>query len=221
MEFKTLYTGNISYLEAVEGSSRWLWGSDFTSGDLYEAEELYTDHHRIRRNRLIFVNCEETKVYEPICAKDGQYFGMPVFEDGKLMILLADFPANEVRIISFDPREDSLETEAVISRKDFRDCYNLRLQRDPLLLTRSSGDAFEIIWPYRKSYVFSATETFCFMREGKMYTSRWYEDPDYREETLIRDSEDGHLIETIPASLLMCEGGEWMILRHDGNDDEN
>ena len=49
-------TGGIAYLSPLTGSRGWYWGTDYTSGDLFEAEELYRDGHRIRRNRLIFVH---------------------------------------------------------------------------------------------------------------------------------------------------------------------
>ena len=53
---RTVKTGSISYLEVLHGSGGWYWGTDYTSGDLYEAEELYEDRHRISRNRLIFAD---------------------------------------------------------------------------------------------------------------------------------------------------------------------
>ena len=38
----------ISYIEPLEGSAEWYWGMDYTSGDLYEAEELFKDGNRSR-----------------------------------------------------------------------------------------------------------------------------------------------------------------------------
>ena len=92
MTIKRINTGGISYLAPLTGSREWYWGTDYTSGDLYEAEELFRDGHRIRQNRLIFVHYPDGRVVEPVQAREGQYFGRPAW-DGGVVILLADFPA--------------------------------------------------------------------------------------------------------------------------------
>lgn len=92
--FRQIHTGGICYLELLEGSSQWYWGMDCTGGDLYEAEELFTDGHKIDRTRLIFIHHPDGKVVEPIPAKKGQYFGRPLFYENKLILLVADFPEN-------------------------------------------------------------------------------------------------------------------------------
>ena len=56
---KIIPAGGITYLAPLTGSQVWYWGTDYTSGDLYEAEELYRDGHRISRNRLIFVHAPD------------------------------------------------------------------------------------------------------------------------------------------------------------------
>ena len=69
--------GGITYLAPLTGSRIWYWGTDYTSGDLYEAEELYRDGHRISRNRLIFVHAPDGRVAEPVRAREGQYSVSP------------------------------------------------------------------------------------------------------------------------------------------------
>ena len=48
MELKIVETKGIQFIDHVPGSDRWYWGMDYTSGDLYEAEELFDDGHEIR-----------------------------------------------------------------------------------------------------------------------------------------------------------------------------
>ena len=38
---KQIETQGITYLEPLKGSQHWYWGTDYISGDLYEAEELF------------------------------------------------------------------------------------------------------------------------------------------------------------------------------------
>ena len=70
---KTIDTGGIGWLDEL-GDGLY-WGMDYTSGDLYEAFDLYRDGHRINKNRLIFVRYPEGAVFEPVKAEDGQYLG--------------------------------------------------------------------------------------------------------------------------------------------------
>ena len=50
----TIATHGITYIEPLDGSCEWYWGSDYTHGDLYEAEEAYHDRHPVNCNRLVF-----------------------------------------------------------------------------------------------------------------------------------------------------------------------
>ena len=82
-EYRRLQLGGISYVDELEGLPGWCWGMDYTSGDLYEAEELYREGHPIRSNRLVFVCFPEGAVYEPVKAEAGRYLGRPVFREGR------------------------------------------------------------------------------------------------------------------------------------------
>ena len=53
---KKIDTQGITYIETLEGSKDWYWGTDYTSGDLYEAEELFKQGHPINQNRLLFIH---------------------------------------------------------------------------------------------------------------------------------------------------------------------
>lgn len=212
MKLRRLKTGNISSLSALEGSEDWLWGTDYTYGDLYEAQELYQDHHRIVSNRLIFVNRIDGRVYEPVEEKPGQYFGKPISDENLIMILTADFTAGVIRILSFDPQSGRIESVCEIARTQIKDCYNLMMHKEPLMLTRAESECFEIIWPLSKRYSVSAHESFCFRMDDSLYFSRWEEDPDYREVTVIRDLSVGEIKEVINASLVMSDDGQWWML---------
>ena len=208
-EIKTIPTGGIAYLEPLTGSPVWYWGTDHTHGDLYEAEELYLDGHPIRQNRLILVQRETGAVIEPVRAKPGQYFGAPVFADGCPVLLLADFPAGEIRVLQID---DGAVTPLVTLPRDIvKDCYNLMLHLTPLCLTRQTGDTFEIVWPERVTFSIPPQETFCFRDGGRLVFERWYEDPDYRTEVVVRDLA-GEILEQRPgAAQQMPDGQRWIL----------
>ena len=206
-------THGIGWLEALRGSTEWLYGSDYTDGDLYEAEELYNDCHPITKNRLIFVRRTDGTVREPVIARNGQYFGRPVCEGGRIILLLVDFPENRTSLISYDCEADTLETVAEISRGEIIDCYNLMPAGSPLSLTRQSGGRFQILWPEKADFAIGNRESFCF-RDGKcLYFSQWFEDPDYREEVIVRDASTGEILEQYPGNLTFLPDGQiWLLV---------
>ncbi|MBE6989184.1 MAG: hypothetical protein E7426_00365 [Ruminococcaceae bacterium] len=208
---KRIRTGGIGYLAPLSGSGEWYWGTDYTSGDLYEAEELYRSGHRIRQNRLILVHWPDGRVAEPVTAREGQYFGLPAW-DGAPVILLADFPAGEIRLLRCDDGADAATPVAVLPLAEIEDCYNLMPHTAPLMLTRQTAGRFQVLWPERADFAIHAEETFCFRDGEKLYFSRWYEDPDYREEVVVRRMPDGAVLEQFRGSLLeLSDGRQWLL----------
>lgn len=128
---KQIITKGITYLEPLAGSSEWYWGMDYTGGDLYEAGDLYRDKHPIQRNRGILVRYPEGTVYEPVHTEPGQYLGKPAYCNGKVALLMADFPKEEIHILTFDEAAGKVEALAVLPLALAEDCYNLMLKTSP------------------------------------------------------------------------------------------
>lgn len=211
---KQIITNGITYLDALPGSEIWYWGMDYTHGDLYEAEELFHHGNPIQQNRLILVRYPEGTVYEPIHLEPGQYLGRPVYHNGQVVLLLVDFSRNEIRIMGFDDQEGQATPIAVLPLSVAEDCYNLLLHTPPLMLTRTLNDnKFQILWPEQREFVLEDRESFELLEGEKMYTTVWHEDPDYREEILVRDYVTGKLLERMPGSLLvMPDGQKWLLV---------
>ena len=129
---KRIITNGITNLEPLPGSSEWYWGSDYASNDLYEAEELFRSGHPIDKNRLVLIHRLEGTVYEPVCTKPGQYLGRPVYHDGRVVLLMVDFPKEEIRILTSHEAEKTTEPLAVLPLSIVADCYNLMLEASPL-----------------------------------------------------------------------------------------
>lgn len=213
---KPIATGGITYIEPLNGSREWYWGCDYATGDLYEAEELYRDGHPVISNRLMFVHYPDGRVVEPILAKEGQYFGRPIAYEGKIQILMADFPKGFLHIRQYDDAADQITETASLPLSAVKDCYNLLLRQSPLMLTRQENDGkFEIVWPERVVFDIGETESFLERRDGKLYFCRWYEDSDtedYREEIIVRSYPDGEILEVFPGAWKeMPDGQVWVL----------
>ena len=94
------------------------------------------------------------------------------------------------------------------------DCYNLIPHSAPLMLTRQSSDnRFQILWPEQADFPIGGNEGFCFRDGGRLYFNRWFEDPDYREETVVRRLDTGEILEVLPGGLFQTDQGEnWLLV---------
>lgn len=209
---RVIRTFGIHWLEPLTGNSEWYWGTDDPSGDLYEAEELFVETGELTPNRLIFLHIPSGEVLQPIATAPGQYFGRPVWDGGKLVILLADFYALQIKIIQYDLETRQKALRAILPLEQTPDCYNLLLHTCPLMLTRSSGESFQVLWPEKQSFPVGRTETFCFQDGERMYFEAWYEDPDYREEIVVRKRGTGKVVKRMPGGVLnLPDGRHWLL----------
>ena len=217
MHSKEIKTGGISYLELLEGTGSWYWGMDYTSGDLYEAEELYQDGHPIKKNRLIFVNFPEGEVYEPVIAGDAQYLGRPVYWEGSIYMLLVDFSKRVMSILDWNVQEGPSEapkTAAELPLDAAKDCYNLMLETSPLCLLRQGrDDDFQVIWPEQGAFAIDPRESLYFRDGERLIFSKWFEDPYYREELIIRKYPTGEILEQRPGGARRMPDGQLWLLK--------
>ena len=210
---KIIETYGITYLEKFDCCSEWYWGTNYTNGDLYEAEEIYLSGKEIEPNRLIFVHYPDGTVFEPIKPDKSQYFGMPAYVNGSIYILLVSFKEKKIHIYQCSPDMDNIVLTVELPLNTVKDCYNLKIDGNPLMLTRQGGEnRFQIIWPDQVEFDIGIRENFCFKRDDKLYFSEWHEDSDYREEINIREYPTGKLIEKISgAEMILHDGQSWRL----------
>ena len=212
MKLRSIRTGTVSYLEALDGGSLY-WGTDHASGDLYEAEDLYDGGRGIKSNRLVFVSLKDGKAYEPLLAEEGQYFGKPVVCGGSIYVLRVGFKERRIEILCCAKDLSGAEIVAELSLDEVPDCYNLMLDTEPLTLVRQGHDNdFQVVWPEKGSFTIENTESFDFRDGDVLVFAKWFEDPDYREETVIRSYPDGVVIETLDGPLMKGpDGRKWLL----------
>lgn len=213
MSIKEIKTGGITHIEPLDGSPCWYWGTDYTHGDLYEAEELFKLSHPVMSNKLVFVRYPEGEVIQPVVGKEGQYFGRPIYCNGHITMLLVDFPAEQIRILQYDEGRKSTEVLQTILLTEVDDCYNLMLKTSPLMLTRHGHeDRFQIVWPEKVVFSVGERESFWFRDGDKLYFSAWQEDPEYREEVIVRMIGTGEvLMHTSGSPMIMPDGQLWVL----------
>ena len=211
---KIIETKGITYLEKLDFNDEWYWGSNFSCGDLYEAEEVYRSGGTFTPNRLIFVHFPDGKVVEPLLARKNQYFGSPIFVDGVFYILLIDFEEKLIRIFNSSADFTKMNIETEISLQEVKDCYNLGLSGSPLMLTREGTENdFQIIWPQKVEFKIGERESFICRMKDQLYFSEWHEDDQYREEVNIREFTTGVLIKKIKGAYFTTKNNVSWILQ--------
>lgn len=207
---KTIDLQGITNMKLVwGGTDEWYWATDYIHGDLYEAEELFRMEHPVQSNRLYLIHYPDGTIYEPLPALAGQYLGYPVYDNGAVVLLAVNFPEGIIRILRFRPDETS--EIAPIPLSAVKDCYNLMLHTEPLTLTRHSDNMFEIVWPERTAFSVGVRESFNFRHGDKLYFTEWFEDPDYRDETVVR-AMDGTELERHSGDIhIMPNGEKWLV----------
>lgn len=195
------------------GTNEWYWATDYIHGDLYEAEELFQQGHPVRSNRLYLIHYPDGTVYEPVPPADGQYLGYPVYDDGAVVLLVVSFTKSVIHILRFLYQQEKIQEMAQLPLSEVKDCYNLILHISPLSLTQQPNDGtFELIWPEQVSFAINDRESLNFRDGDKLYFNIWYEDPDYREETLVRSLQDGMILNSFAGDIRIMPNGErWLI----------
>ncbi|MCQ2472167.1 MAG: hypothetical protein MJ147_09040 [Clostridia bacterium] len=210
---KIINTNGIGFIELLAEKSSWYCGTDYSAGDLYEAEEIFNEKGSVKPNRLVFIHHPDGQLFEPIMLKENQYFGRPTELDGIIYILLVDFEDGKIKILACKDSFESITDLAVLPLSDVEDCYNLLLRGTPLMLTRQGRDnSFQVLWQEKLSFKIGETEAFLYKKGDKFYFSRWLEDPDYREEVVIRNK-NGEVLEVIKGSIFISPTGEEWVLK--------
>ena len=92
-------------------------------------------------------------------------------------------------------------------------CDKLRGGVEDVYKRQAHDNQFQILWPERRDFAVEDHEYFEFLEGNRLYTSVWYEDPDYREELLVRDYDTGEVLERIPGSIRrMPDGQKWLLV---------
>ena len=150
-------------------------------------------------------------IISSVRAREDQYFGLPAF-DGDPVILLADFHAGEIRLLRYVDTSGTVAPIVTLPRSAVEDCYNLMPHTSPLCLTRQTAERFQVLWPDRADFAIHGAESFCFRDGDRLYFSRWDEDPDYREEVVVRRMPDGAITEQYRGALNeLPDGQQWLL----------
>ncbi len=199
-----------SYIEAVNYTTEWYVSREGEDEwcDLHDAQEMVKSGGVFTGVNFHLIHYPEGTVHTPFELKENIYVNKPIWDEGKLHFLRVDFSKQEMQIYSYSPDKRELEMIKILPLGIVKDCYNLMLEASPLMLCRHGNDGVcEIVWPENKKIIIGDTEQLSFRDGNDLYFSKWYEDPEYREEVIIRDLDSGGIKEQYPGYLVKLAGG--------------
>ncbi len=124
------------------------------------------------------------------------------------------WPLAAILYVSHDDIADQVAETAALPLTAVENCYNLMLKQYPLMLTRQANDKkFQIIWPETVEFDIGETKIFVERKGDQLYFCRWYENPDYREEIVVRKYPAGEIAKVIPGSWTAMPNGQIWILQ--------
>ncbi|WP_194191580.1 hypothetical protein [Clostridium chrysemydis] len=184
------------YLVRVDESESWYYSVLSKCSEAYEVKEFKNDY---QGTRLILIEYPKGKILEPIKQEKNVLLERPVYDilSKSFGIIKYDFNKEVIELIVFNPELESTEVLTEIPFSDLGDMINVRLITSPFALVKHDllGDAIDFIWPKKMHIQLENNETVEFKGDGKLFASKWIEDPDYREEIIIRDIETFEIIE--------------------------
>lgn len=167
--------------------------------------------------RLYIFHIDGT-VYEPFKQEKNVFLERPVYssERNSFGIIRYDFEEEIIKLYEYQPKVEKLVLLTESEMKEAGDLINVRVVKEPFMLVKHEihDDRVNFIWPFRKHFHFEENESLDFI-DGEMFiTSKWIEDPDYREEVLWRRLSDGEIIERKAGYVVeMSDGNRWIMTK--------
>ncbi|MGO4961757.1 hypothetical protein ACTQ5X_08440 [Jeotgalibaca porci] len=215
MNIKTFKGFEDIYPEKVDETDSWYYAQWTPCSEAYEVPDF---KNKYPGTRLYFIEYPSGKVFEPIKQGKNVFLERPVYEhkDNSFGIIRYDFNEEVIQVLIFKPDCYSVKIITEMAFSKVGDMINVRLVTSPFALVKHDvqSDTVDFLWPKEMHIQFEENEGLYFQNDGKLYTSKWIEDPNYREEIIIRDAETGEILERNPGYLRrMPDGSVWKMTR--------
>lgn len=203
------------YPEKICETDSWYYGQWTPCSEAYEVPDFKNDYPG---TRLYFIEYPSGKVFEPIKQEKNVFLERPIYDhkDNSFGIIRYDFNREIIQVLLFKPELSSVKVLTEMSFSKVGDMINVRLITSPFALVKYDvqSDVVDFLWPKEMKIQLEENEGLDFQDDGKLYMSKWIEDPEYREEIIIRIAETGEILERSPGYLRrMSDGSVWKMTR--------
>lgn len=201
------------YPERIDGTNSWYYAQWTPCAEAYEVPNF---KNMYPGTKLCLIEYPSGKIFKPIKRERNVFIERPVYEhkDNSFGLIRYDFNKEVIQALVFKPENSGVKVITETTFAKVGDMTNVRLMVSPFSLVKYDvqNDAVDFLWPKEMHIQLEENESLYFQSDGKLYTSKWVEDPDYHEEIIIRDADTGDILERNPGYLRrMPDGFVWMM----------
>ncbi len=201
------------YAEQIDGSDKWFYCQ--VPNSVYPNDLLDTDYE-FEGTRLIILNIQG-EMYEPIKREKNVYLSNPFYnvDESEFLVIRIDFNNQVIQLIKFSTM--LIDDPTVIFEMPLQnggDLINLLVVRNSDILAKYEDEKFNMFYPYKTSFNLEEKESVYAVNNDKFICSRWFENPDYKEEIITRSIPDGKIIDRKPGYAEIMPNGElWLLTK--------
>ncbi|MBO4894103.1 MAG: hypothetical protein J5562_04225 [Clostridia bacterium] len=214
MESRTFPGYEDYYIEQFDNTSRWFYSLYPAWGD---AEDYLNPGAEFEGTRLLIID-GDGRFFEPLSKKKNVFIDKPVYSalSGTIGLLSFDYGRGLIEMYEYKPGEKEAVILTSLPLEKGGDLINLRIEKEPFTLAKTEIHAclVRFIYPFEKTFELEKNETLFCLDGGRFITSKWIEDPVYREEIITRDLSDGKIISRERGHITeMPDGTVWKTVR--------
>ena len=195
MKYKLFKGYEEYYPERIAGTDEWLYGK---SPSWVDADEIEDYKGKFTGSRLLLFNVDGT-IIEPFELTKNVFIENPIYsnERNSFGLLRYDFNTRVIQMYEYFIQEKELSLITELPFEEGGDFVNLRIEKEPFMLVKSNvhDNSVEFIYPVRLTFKLESNESLFCIEGDTFITSKWIEDPDYREEIITRKISDGSIIQ--------------------------
>lgn len=207
------------YPENIDGTAEWFYCKDPIS--LYPDDILLKGDDYVFEGTQLYIIHISGKMLEPIKQEQNVFLSHPVYNtgDNAFAIIKYDFTKKIIQIVKYDIGKDTCSTVGEIPLSKGGDLINLSILENSYMLVKSEilEDTAILLYPFEKEIQLEEHETIHSINGNKLICEKWIEDPDYREEIIIRDFETNQILERKDGYIRTMPNGETWLLCNSEN----
>lgn len=202
--------------EKIDGTSEWFYCQEPNTIDVEDLLDMENDF--VFEGNQVYLIHIKGEIFEPIKKEKNVFLSEPVYnyDDNAFAIIKYDFNKKTIQIIKYDIEAYNCSVIGEIPLSKGRDLINVRILQNSYILVKHEvlENCTDILYPIEKRIQLEEYEDVFLINDGKLISSKWIEDPDYREEIIIRDYETTKIIDRKDGYISIMPNGEiWMFCK--------
>lgn len=200
------------YAEHIDGSDKWFYSQ--IPNSVYP-DDLLDANCEFEGTRLIMINIQG-EMFEPIKRKMNVCLSQPFYnvDENKFLVIRSDFNNQVIQLIKFSSTLNDVTMIFEMPLQNDEDMINLMVVRNSDIFAKYENEKFKMFYPYITSFQLEEHESVFAVNNNKFICSKWFENPDYKEEIIIRSIPDGKIIDRkLGYSEIMPNGELWIMTK--------